>query len=254
MGLIAFVLAAVVLGAGGWFAWKKFMSGPGADPAAASAVLSDATQLGQQGRYDEAIAKLQNIKPGDPQYDSALQMIGDLQQKKSKASASVDGKPAAQYYEENLAAGQAAMQAQDFIAAKKAFDNAQTVKPLPPDVKAAYDAATRQVGKLDVARQLFGERKYQQAVTALEPLLQQDPRNRSIQKMLIDAHFNLGATALQEEKLQDAIREFDLVLQADPKDELAKRSRELAQRYQGQPTDLLYKIYVKYLPLRQPAA
>ena len=72
--------------------------------------------------------------------------------------------------------------------------------------------------------------------------------------MLTDAHFNLGATALQEEKMQDAIREFDRVLQADPKDELARRSKEIAERYQGQPTDLLYKIYVKYLPLRQPAA
>lgn len=254
MGLIALVLAAVVLVGGGWFAWKKFMSGPSTDPAATSAVLSDATRLGQLGRYDEAIAKLQEIKPGDPQYDSALQMIGDLQQKKSKAPASVDGKPAAQYYEENLAAGQAAMQARDFVAAKKAFDNAQTVKPLPPDVKAAYDAAARQVGKLDVARQLFGERRYQEAVAALEPLLEQDPRNRSIQKMLTDAHFNSGATALQQEKMEDAIREFDRVLEDDPQNELAKRSKELAQRYQGQPTDLLYKIYVKYLPLRQPDA
>jgi hypothetical protein len=31
---------------------------------------------------------------------------------------------------------------------------------------------------------------------------------------------------------------------------LAKRSRDLADRYDGQPKDLLYKIYVKYLPLR----
>ena len=36
----------------------------------------------------------------------------------------------------------------------------------------------------------------------------------------------------------------------DPNDDLAKRSRTLAERYSGQPKDLLYKIYVKYLPLR----
>jgi hypothetical protein len=46
------------------------------------------------------------------------------------------------------------------------------------------------------------------------------------------------------------MREFDEVLKTDPNDELAKRSRLLAERYSGQPKDLLYKIYVKYLPLR----
>ena len=71
--------------------------------------------------------------------------------------------------------------------------------------------------------------------------------------MVIDAHFNLGAAALQEERLPDAMKEFDEVLKLDPNDELAKRSKELAVRYNGQPKDLLYKIYVKYLPMRQVA-
>ena len=65
------------------------------------------------------------------------------------------------------------------------------------------------------------------------------------------AHFNNGAVALQEERTADAIRELDEVLKVNPNDEIAKRSRDLAARYDGQPKDLLYKIYVKYLPLRQ---
>jgi lipoprotein NlpI len=69
--------------------------------------------------------------------------------------------------------------------------------------------------------------------------------------MIVNAHFNLGATALQEEKLDDAIREFDEVLKSEPNDELARRSRELAVRYKDETKDLLYHIYVKYLPLRQ---
>ena len=69
--------------------------------------------------------------------------------------------------------------------------------------------------------------------------------------MIIDAHFNIGAMALQEERLADAIKQFDEVLKLDPTDELAKRSKDFAARYSGQGKDLLYKIYVKYLPLRQ---
>jgi LmbE family N-acetylglucosaminyl deacetylase len=99
------------------------------------------------------------------------------------------------------------------------------------------------------------ERKYQDVLTGLQPLLQQDPQNKNIQRMIIDSHFNLGAAALQEERLPDARREFEEVLKSDPNDELAKRSKDLADRYDGQPKDLLYRIYVKYLPLRQaPAA
>jgi hypothetical protein len=68
--------------------------------------------------------------------------------------------------------------------------------------------------------------------------------------MITDAHFNLGAEALQTERTADAIREFDEVLKVSPNDELARRSRDLAARYDGSTKDLLYKIYVKYLPLR----
>jgi hypothetical protein len=69
--------------------------------------------------------------------------------------------------------------------------------------------------------------------------------------MISAAHFNLAATALQEERTNDAIRELDEVLKEDPNDDLARRSRELAVRYNNEPKDLLYRIYVKYLPLRQ---
>ena len=47
------------------------------------------------------------------------------------------------------------------------------------------------------------------------------------------------------------MREFDEVLKVEPNDELAKRSKALAERYNGQAKDLLYKIYVKYLPMRK---
>jgi lipoprotein NlpI len=79
----------------------------------------------------------------------------------------------------------------------------------------------------------------------------QDPQNANVQRMIMNAHFNLGAKALQEERTADAVTEFDEVLKVDPNDDLAKRSRELALRYDKQTKDLLYKIYVKYLPLRQ---
>ena len=254
VGLIAAVIGVFILIGAAWFGYTKFMAKPKINQAGTSALLDRATQLSSQGKYDMAIATLQEIKPGDPQYDKALNMMDDIQRKKTRAAALVDGRPAQVFYQENVSAGRAAFDAHDYVSAKKAWDQASRVKPLPADMKASYDTAVQQVTKLDAARTLFAERKYQDVITTLQPLLQQDPQNKNMQRMIIDAHFDLGAAGLQDERLGDAKREFDEVLKADPNDELAKRSRDLAERYDNQPKDLLYKIYVKYLPLRQPAA
>jgi tetratricopeptide (TPR) repeat protein len=251
MGAIAAVLGILVLGAAGWYAWSHFQSTPQPEPGATQAVFTRAARLANNGKFDEAITLLQDVRAEDPQHDRALVMIADLQQKKSKAASMIDGIPASQYYDQKLAAARTAFDGHDYAAAKAAFDDAQKVRPLAPEVKALYDTASQQVAKLDSAKSLFAERKYADAIGALQPLLTADPQNQNIARMIVNAHFDLGAAALQEEKLDDAIREFDEVLKSDPNDELARRSRELAVRYKDESKDLLYHIYVKYLPLRQ---
>ena len=250
MGVLLTIVAVLIVAAAGWFVWSKYMAKPADDPAATQALFVRANSLAKLRHYDQAIALLGDVKPTDPQHDRALEMIADLQHKKSQAAQMVDGRPASVVYDESIAAGRTAFEAHDYDAAKTALDTAARVKPLPPDVAAMYTTASQQVAKLEVAKALFKERRYQDAVTNLDPLLQADPQNQSIRKLLIAAHFDLGAAALQEERLPDAMREFDEVLKSDPNDEIAKRSRTLAERYSGQPKDLLYKIYVKYLPLR----
>jgi len=251
MGVIITIAVVVIVALAGWFVWSKYMVKPAYDPSATQAIFRQANGLAKRNRFDQAIAMLRDVKPADPQHDKALEMIADLQHKKSQAAEMVNGRPSAMVFEESIATGRTAFEGHDYDAAKTAFDTASRIKPLPPDVSTMYAAASQQVAKLEVAKALFSEQKYQEAIANLDPLLQADPQNQSIRRMLTSAHFNLGAIALQEERLPDAIREFDLVLKADPNDELAKRSKTLADRYSGQPKDLLYKIYVKYLPLRK---
>ncbi|HYO77951.1 MAG TPA: tetratricopeptide repeat protein, partial [Thermoanaerobaculia bacterium] len=251
LGAIAAVLALLVLGAGGWFVWDRFMSKPDVEQGAGNAIIARASALASRGKYDQAIALLQDIQPSDPQHDEALVMIADLRAKKNTSAQLVEGIPAEQYYQQKVYAARAALEAHDYAGAKAAFDQAMRVRPLPPDLRAQYDTAAQQVAKLDAAKALFAERKYTEAIANLQPLLQQDPQNQNIRRMIVDAHFNLGAAALQEERLDEAVREFDEVLKVNADDELAKRSRELAMRYEDQPKDLLYKIYVNNQPFRQ---
>jgi tetratricopeptide (TPR) repeat protein len=251
MAPLAAVIAVVVLVAGGWFAWTKLAKKSTIDPAATKAAFAQAGTLAKRGQYDQAIAVLQEIKPEDPQHDHAVSLIADLERKKSQAAAMIAGKPAETIYQELVTAGTTAFNAHDYVGAQKAFEAATRIHALSPDLNTMYDTAAQQVAKLDAAKALFKERRYADAVTNLQPLAQQDPQNLNTKRLLIDAHFDLGAQALQEERLPDAMKEFDEVLKVDPNDDLAKRSKELAVRYNGQPKDLLYKIYVKYLPLRQ---
>jgi tetratricopeptide (TPR) repeat protein len=253
LGLIAAVVGLLVILGGGWFVWSRFMSKPDVDPAATEAIFARASSLAGRGKFDEAIAALQEIQPDDPQHDKALLMISDLQQKKTKSAEMIDGIPIAQYFERKLSAARTAYAAHDYATAKIEFENAQRARPLPPDAKTQYDHAAEQVAKLDAAKALFAEQKYSEAITNLQPLLAEDPQNANVQRMIVDAHFNLGATALQENRLADAIKAFDEVLKVTPNDELARRSRELAVRYNGEKPDLLYQIYVKYLPRRRAA-
>ena len=250
LGLIAIVLGVLVLAAGGWFVWSRMSTDEVETVGEGESIMARATMLAKNGRYDQAIALLRDIKPGDPRHNDSLVMIADLQKKKSTSAALIDGIPAAEYFDQRAAAGAAAFAVGDYVAAKAAFEQALRVKALPPDLKAQYDTAAQQASKLDAAKALFSERRYSEAIANLQPLLEAEPQNASIRRMVVDAHFNLGAMALQEERIGDAVHELDEVLKMDPNDELARRSKELAVRYNGESKDLLYKIYVKYLPLR----
>lgn len=251
MPLIAGVVVVLLLAGGAWWFFTRSSGEAAPEAGGGQAVIARATTLAGMGKYDQAIKLLQDIQPNDPQHDEALVLIADLRRKMSSAAQMIDGIPADQFYEQKLQAAQEAFAAHDYVVAKNAFDQAARAKALPPDMKAMQDAAAQQVSKLDNAKGLFAERKFAEAIANLEPLLAQEPDNLAIRKLLIDAHFNTGVMALQEERTGDATRELDEVLKVNPNDEIAKRSRELAARYEGQPKDLLYKIYVKYLPLRQ---
>ena len=51
---LAGLLAVLVLAAGGWFVWNRFMNKPAADPAATESIFARASSLAGAGKYDQA--------------------------------------------------------------------------------------------------------------------------------------------------------------------------------------------------------
>lgn len=250
-GVFVILGAILLLAVAAWFAWSRFGAAePDASSDQTALTISRARALASNERYDQAIDLLASVSADDPRHDEALALIAELRTKKAAAPTPIGGRPAAEVFQDLLNEGRTAFMAHDYLAAKAAFEKANAIRPLDGESAAMFQNSVQQVAKLDSAMVLFQEGKYAEAVGLLEGLMQQDPENRNIRQLLENAHFNLGATALREDRLDDAIREFEAVLASNPNDELARRSREIAERYNDQTKDLLFRIYVKYLPLR----
>jgi len=233
-----------VLAAAAWFMLSP--KGPKFDPAATQAEFERAASYAGHGEFDRAIDVLKAINPEDPMHNKALELIADYQGQKAQAH----DKAAQADYEARLTKAREAFAIKNFLEAKAQYESASAIKTLNPEDQANYQIATQQAAKLDAAQMLFKEGKYVEAIASLDQLLIEDPENVSIRLLLANAHFNLGRSLLESGQLKQAGEEFNTTLEFNPQDELAQRSKEFAQRYDGEMPDLLFRIYVKYLPIR----
>ncbi len=240
-GLVALL---AILGAGGWFMFAP--KGPKFDPALTQKELDRATNFASLGEFDRAIDVLKAIDPSDPMHNRALELIADYQGQKSQAR----DKAAQADYESRLTKAREAFAAKNYLEAKSQFESALAIKPLPTEDQASYQLAVQQAAKLDAAQVLFKEGKYVESIAALEQLLAEDAENVSVRLLMANAHFNLGRSLLETEQLGQAAEQFAKALEYNAQDEIAQRAHDLAVRYDGQPKDLLFRIFVKYLPLR----
>ena len=77
-----------------------------------------------------------------------------------------------------------------------------------------------------------------------------DPANRDVTQLIVDSYYNLAVRDLQRADAKKAAENLKEALNLQQDDELLKRHYLFAQTYQERPKDLLYRIYVKYLPYR----
>ena len=250
-------LVALLVLAGAWFLFQnrdRFFPNSAEEPAAAAEAdpIARATALHREGRAPFAIAQLRRLPPGDPRYREAQELIRRWEAEAAPAAAPAPtlAPELAARREELLAAGRAALAGRDYLAAIAALERAAAIQPLAPPEAGLLGQARAGLEPLASQLALFRQQDWQYVVPQLWQLREADPADPAVNRLLIDSYYNLGVQALQGRDVAKAEAHFKEALQLAPGDGEARRHLELAQAYRERTPDLLYRIYVKYVPYR----
>lgn len=219
--------------------------------------IARAEELRKNGKTDIAIRQLSLIPADDPNHARAQELIA---QWKTTPPAPAPGTaaepapaPAAPVDQARLAALTAARQAYQegsYLDAIEQLEAAQQRGRLDPsDAELLASARTRTeplASQIDLVRQ----HEWEHALRDLWRLHEENPGNRDVTRLMVDSYYNMALRDLQRMDTAKAIENLREASGLSPRDEELQRQLLFAQTYQERPKDLLYRIYVKHLPLR----
>ncbi len=248
----------VLVLAGGWFLVSKWDSifPNSTEPTAPSAPRPDpitrATELHKDGQTQMAIAQLRRLPPTDAQYAEAQVFIAQWESSETSTGQEPAG-PSEEQLEQQEALIEEARRAvagTDNLRASELLQRAASIAPLDESAGELRATAQQRLDLVEPELRLFQQGDWEYALPNLWRLHEANPRNRDIRQLIVDSYFNLGLRDLQRgdpvsgsEKLAEATN-----LTSD--DAELNRLSTFAQVYKERPSDLLYRIYVKYQPFR----
>jgi hypothetical protein len=259
-------------------------------PAPAPNPIPRATKLHNAGKVAIALAQLSRVPPGDPHYKEAQALIAKWQAEPAEgpgaAGATSPGEanapsampgaqpgapeagplPGADGVPGAAAAGAAGADAERrqaliqearqaykesaFLLAAQRYGAAERLGKLDADDAAQLKAAKQKLVPLESQINLFLAHNWEFALRELWRVHQSDPANRDVTRMIVDSYYDLGVRDLQHNEVAKAEEKFTEAKNLAPDDPGVKRQLVFAQTYLTRGPDLLYRIYVKYLPIR----
>jgi len=234
---------------------------PATDP------ISRAERLHKAGRTTTAVSQLKRIPPNDPHYAKAQALIAQWTGGTAPGAPGAAGAaatpgtatgvvPAALTAETSarraalLAAAQQASAQNNYIRALSRLEQADALAKLDgAEAQLLADTRTR-LAPLANQIDLFRQHEWEHALPDLWRMHDTDPANRDITQLIVDSYYNLAVRDLQRADAKKATENLKEAINLQKDDELLTRHYLFAQTYQERPKDLLYRIYVKYLPYR----
>ncbi len=248
----------VLVAAGSWLVLRqpKPVAAPAA-PVRPGGSLEKATAFFQEGKIPETIAELKRIRPSDPDYAKAKQLLDTLGKTPGEAApaapappAGAAGAPGGFDPAPDRARAEKALAEKRYIDALKSFSAVASYFQGEPAFAEAMTTAADRVAELTPAVKLYNEAEYETAIPVLWRIYQADKGNQDARSYLLRCYANQGITQLQNGLYQKAKASFDEALALDPQDTEILRHRKFAERYQKGDLDLMGRIYVRHLSHR----
>ncbi len=235
--------------------------------------IGHAQQLHKQGKTQIALSQLKRIPQSDPHYAQAQQLIAEWSSGAAApaaggataapgaiASAFANGNPgapappasteAALKRDALLTSARQAYAAHGYVKALEGLERANAIARLDgADAQMLTDVRAK-LEPLDKQLTGFRQHEWEVILPDLWRMHEADPANHDVTQMIVDSYYDLAVRDLQRADAQKASEKLKEALNLMPNDELLKRHMAFAQTYQERPKDLLYRIYVKYLPYR----
>ncbi len=278
-GCVLFLILVV-----GWFLYQKretwFPNSRTEEPAQPPAPnpIPRATKLHNTGKVGTALTQLRHVAPGDPHYKEAQALIAKWQEEQTQGAAAPEsgangaaagaapGSPAAGGSAQGAPAAALSAEAQRraalldqahlafqegiFLQAAERFGAADKLAKLDAADAGQFAAAKQHLVAIQREVAMFTGHDWEYALPVLWADHQTDPGNKDVTRMIVDCYYDLGVRDLQHGDVRKAGEKFTEAQHVAPDDPDVMRQLLFAQTYQGRDTDLLYRIYVKYLPIR----
>jgi tetratricopeptide (TPR) repeat protein len=234
---------------------------PGSDP------IARAERLHKAGKTDLAVSQLRRLPETDPNYARAQKLIAEWDGTTVTAvsgSGAPAGAPAAvpvppavpespesaQRRQALLAAARAAYGERSYLKAMTRLEQAAALGQLEGDDARLLEDAKRKLVPIAQEIDLFRQHEWEFILPKLWRMRDENPDDRDINQLIVDCYYNLGVRDLQRADAMKAAEKFQEALNLRPEDPLLRRHLLFAQTYEQRQKDLLYRIYVKYLPYR----
>jgi tetratricopeptide (TPR) repeat protein len=240
--------------------------------------ITRAQRLNKSGKTDRALSVLRHVPPNDPHYAEAQKLIaqwggagsagstpepGATPTEAAAATPGAAGAPGATPGAPGAAAGPAnqekrsellagARQAyadRTYLKALNRLESAGAVAKLDGDDAKLLADTKQKLSPLDKTIDLFRQHEWEFVARDMWTKHEAEPANRDVTQLLADSYYDLAVRDLQRNDATKAVEKLKQVLELQD-DPLVRRNLQFAQAYQDRNKDLLYRIYVKYLPYR----
>ncbi len=250
------ILGVVVVG--GWLLvsnWSSMFPNTAEPVATAGETRPDpierAEELHAAGQTSTAIAQLRRLPPHHELYSQAQALI-------ARWEAMSEAKPeAAEPTEADLAEfdslverARAARSRGEFLRVDELLTRAAAIRPLDDASLELKQLADDELEPIRTLVAIFRQGEWEMVLRDLWRLRETMPDSPDVNRLMVDSYYNLGVRALQRGDPTSAADHFGEALTLVSDDDELERASKFARTYQDRPQDLLYRIYVKYLPFR----